>query len=149
MARITSGRCANTRLADSKRGRPIRAFDAGRIEGCVTRQRRGHAFSLGQWPGQLHKGGQQGNSGAAMVIVIEHRRRFSCVLGTTIMVSAIGVSMMLMLVMPKVLRLTLSIFVQAIRLHRRPNGLERQQYQQENGDQSTHGYQYIGTQNKI
>ncbi len=84
-----------------------------------------------------------------MVIVIEHRRRFSCVLGTTIMVSAIGVSMMLMLVMPKVLRLTLSIFVQAIRLHRRPNGLERQQYQQENGDQSTHGYQYIGTQNKI
>ena len=84
-----------------------------------------------------------------MVIVINHRRCLAGVFGAVTMVSTIGVSMVLMLVVPKMLRLTLITFMQAIRLHGSPDGLERQQYQQENGDQSTHGNQYIGKQIKI
>lgn len=79
-----------------------------------------------------------------MVIVIEHCRCLAGVLGAFIMVSTIGVRVVLMLVVPKMMRLTLSTFVQAVRFHGSPNGLERQQDQQENGNQSTHGFQYIG-----
>jgi hypothetical protein len=79
-----------------------------------------------------------------MVIVIEHRRCLAGVIGAIIMVSAIGISKVLVLVVPKMMRLTRSTFVQAVRFHGSPNGLKRQQYQQENGDQSTHGAQYIG-----
>ena len=83
-----------------------------------------------------------------MVIVINHRRCFAGVLGAVIMLSALSISMVLMLVVPKMLRLTLITFMQAVRFHSSPDGLERQQYQQENGDQSTHGSQYIGKQFK-
>lgn len=65
------------------------------------------------------------------------------------MVSAIGLRMVLMLVVPKMMRLTLRTFMQAVRLHGRPDGLERQQYKQEDGDQSTHGTEYIGRLLKI
>ncbi|MEY2844415.1 MAG: hypothetical protein RI920_2452 [Pseudomonadota bacterium] len=84
-----------------------------------------------------------------MVIVIEHRRCLAGVLGVVIMLGDVGIRVVLMLVVPKMMRLTLSTFVQAVRFHGSPNGLERQQDQQENGDQSTHGNEYIGIQNKI
>lgn len=83
-----------------------------------------------------------------MVIVIEHHRCLG-VLAAVSMVSASHISMVLMRVVPKMMRLTLVTFVQAVRLHGRPDGLERQQYKQENGDQSTHGNQYIGRLSNI
>jgi hypothetical protein len=64
-----------------------------------------------------------------MVIVIEHCRCLASVLCAVIMVSAIGVCVVLMLVVPKMVRLTLSTFVQAVRFHGSPYGLERQHYQ--------------------
>lgn len=84
-----------------------------------------------------------------MVIVIEHRRCLAGVLGVVIMLGDVGICVVLMLVVPEMMRLTLRVFMQAIRFHGSPNGLERQQDQQENGDQSTHGTEYIGIQNKI
>lgn len=80
-----------------------------------------------------------------MVVVIKHRRRLARVLAVITMVSSRFISVMLMLMVAKVMRLTLTGFMQAIRFHGSPDGLERQQYQQKNGDQSTHGAQYIGT----
>ncbi len=79
-----------------------------------------------------------------MVIVIKHRRCLADVVPAALMVIAISISIVLMLVVSQMLRLTLVTFVQAVRLHRRPDGLERQQYKQKDGDQSTHGSQYIG-----
>lgn len=84
-----------------------------------------------------------------MVIVIEHRRCLAGVLGVVIMLGDVGIRVVLMLVVPEMMRLTLRVFMQAIRFHGSPNGLERQQDQHENGDQSTHGTEYIGIQNKI
>lgn len=79
-----------------------------------------------------------------MVIVVDHRRCLAGVFAAITMVGARGICMVLMLVVPQMMRLTLVTFVQAVRLHGRPDGLERQQYKQKNGDQSTHGNQYIG-----
>ena len=87
-----------------------------------------------------------------MVIMIEHRRRLAGLIagltGAIVMVRAISINadirVVLMLVMPKMMRLALHTFMQAVRFHGSPDGLERQQHQQENGDQSTHGFQCIG-----
>ncbi len=78
-----------------------------------------------------------------MVIVVEHRRSRAVFVSVTTMVVMVGVGVV-MLVVPQVMGFGLAAFVQAIRLHGRPDGLERQQYQQEKGDPSTHGPQYIG-----
>lgn len=84
-----------------------------------------------------------------MVIVVDHRRCLAGVFAAITMVGARGICMVLMLVVPKMMRLTLITFVQTVRLHGSPDGLERQQYKQKNGDQSTHDNQYIGRLLKI
>lgn len=61
-----------------------------------------------------------------MVIVIEHRRGLAGVLGVVIMLGDVGICVVLMLVVPEMMRLTLRVFMQAIRFHGSPNGLERQ-----------------------
>ncbi len=95
-----------------------------------------------------------------MVIMVEHRRSLAGLIaglvarltGTIVMVRAINIGICIrmvlvcvpMLVMPKMMRLTLQTFMQAVRLHGSPDGLERQQHQQENGNQATHDKKYIG-----
>lgn len=78
-----------------------------------------------------------------MVIMNKHRR---C-LAAFVMVNTIGNSMVLMV--SDMMRLVLATFVKAIWLHGSPNGLERRQHQQEIGEQSTHGRQYIGSKSKV
>jgi hypothetical protein len=85
-----------------------------------------------------------------MVIVLGHRvafARFPSAV-TLVRVNGIHTRMVLMLVVTKMGRWALRAFMHAIRLHRSPDGLQRQQEQQENGDQSAHGWQYIDRSNK-
>ncbi|TDP79408.1 hypothetical protein EV672_11438 [Aquabacterium commune] len=42
------------------------------------------------------------------------------------MLGDVGIRVVLMLVVPEMMRLTLRVFMQAIRFHGSPNGLERQ-----------------------
>jgi hypothetical protein len=80
-----------------------------------------------------------------MVIVVEHGGGRAVGLIVTVLVNTLGrLSVVLVLVVSQVMRVALAALVKAIRLHGRPDGLKRQQYQQENGDPSTHGGQYIG-----
>lgn len=69
---------------------------------------------------------------AGPAIVVDLTRELA--VGTVLVVGGL----MLMVVMTQVLRLAVS-FVLAIGCHGRPTQLERQQNQQEDGEQATHG----------